>query len=754
MNIAPVSQAGHTRPLASDIVATIARIALFHSLEEDDISKLMLAFDVERLRTQMVGLGICEADAGDGEVARLYFSGRCRVVSPNAFFDEAWYSRHYAGVATALKSGGLVSGFVHFIKHGMAIGLWPNSVLYSMARACAVPGPPKEVVDEAQYLDLNPAAGAFMAAFPSLTAADHYNRYGRFLGYAVDLPPARAGESLSMRVAEAEFDADFYAKAYLSGPDGAAYRDNPFAHYVAIGMRAGHSPNDWFQEDWYRAFYKEVREAIAHGWLPSGFYHFLLSGRIEGRLPRFDLGAALEARMPGVTNPALLQRADMLKKRTLGLQTLPKRAADPGRARTIWIMLPTLNPDIMYGGYKSAIEMICALHRDGHAVAVLCLEESPNLPYFLWSEKSPRIQAVFGDIRIVDAVAFAEAEIGRSDLFIAYTVWDLKACTQLAALTDNTKPLLLAQEYEPIFYDNGAQRALCEACYHVPHYPIVNTTFLLSYLKANQLGIFRHGAAPRLSRDYAVFEHKINRLPVQSAASMRARRNRVLAVYARPEAHAARNLFEIVLIALQDLCSRGAFGPEWSFVGLGALTKMPPVALGGGHELKLCQKMTEDEYRRTMSDLDIGISLMYAPHPSVVPFEFATTGALVITNTYENRSAADLRAICGNIIPCEPSLDSLVQAIEHAMTQVEKHGQRQRQALAPAALSWDDIFTPAFLSDIIASVSEDASTQPAAAVAGDATARPKRPNKLHDNGAIPPPNLKARRVLADARPGA
>jgi hypothetical protein len=616
MNISPVAAAAlpGARPLASEIVFTIARIALFHSFEEHEIANLLQAFNLERVRGQLVALGMCEADAGEGEVARLYFSGRCRAVSPNAFFDEAWYCQHYTEVATALKSGGLVSGFVHFMKDGIAGGLWPNEVLYAAARTCIVALPPKDEIEEALYLERNPNVAAFLAAFPCVTPTQHYNLYGRFLGYSVDLPQAVGGEAFSMRVAEAEFDPDFYVRTYLAGAEHARFRERPFDHYVTAGMKAGNSPNSWFDEGFYRAFYKEVREAIAHGWLPSGFYHYLLTGRIEGRLPKHDLAATLESRMPGVTSPVLLARADMLRGRLNGLKTLPRRAAGDA-PRTIWLLLPTLNPDIMYGGYRSAIQMVCALHRDGHRVAIVCVDEEPNAPYFLWSETSARVREVFGAIDILNAEKFAEARIGRSDLFIAYTVWDLRSAATLAALTDQPKPLLLAQEYEPIFYDNGAQRALCEACYAIPHYPIINTAFLLSYFQNERIGIFAGGeTAPR--RDYLVFEHKINVLPQQSAAAMKARKNRVLAVYARPEGHAARNLFEIVLLALRELCGRGAFGPEWSFTGLGALTKMPPISLGGGHELRMAQKMSEDEYRRTMGEMDIGISLMYAPHPT------------------------------------------------------------------------------------------------------------------------------------------
>jgi hypothetical protein len=690
--------------MASEIVRTIASIALYHTFNDAEIDGLLRAFSIPRLRAQMAGLGLCENDADDREVARLYFSGRCRMISPNAYFDEAWYVGHYADVAKALKTDGLISGFVHFVQIGIRRGYWPNQMLFTSALACAVPGVPKSVIDEETYLNLYPAAVGFLAAFPLLTPTEHYNMCGRFLNFTLDNTPSVAGNALSLKVAESEFDPEYYAATYLSGAEHEPYRVNPFQHYVTIGMKAAYSPNSWFQEDWYRAFYKEVRDAIESGWLPSGFYHYILTGRIEGRLPRYDLASALEVKMPGVTNPALIGRTEMLAQRLSGLKILPKRATTRRLPQTIWVFLPTLNPDIMYGGYRAAIALICALHRDGRNVVLVCVEQDPNPQYFLWSETSLAVLKAFTNIPILNMEQFSGVTVGRSDIFVAYSVWDLVICQQLAGLTDFPEPILLAQEYEPIFYDNGAQRALCEACYKIPHYPIINSHFLKEYFRKNRIGIFAELVKPVLDRDYSVFEHKINALPLQSAGAMRARSHRVVAIYARPEAHAARNLFEIVVIALQTLCKKGAFGPEWRFIGLGCLSKLPPLALGGGHELRLTQKMSEDDYKTVMSELDIGISLMFAPHPSVVPFEFATTGALVVTNTYENRSAEALVDICANIVPCEISIEGVIGAIERAMSLVDGYERRERQTLRPRSLSWDAIFSTEIVTTLLSAI--------------------------------------------------
>ena len=140
------------------------------------------------------------------------------------------------------------------------------------------------------------------------------------------------------------------------------------------------------------------------------------------------------------------------------------------------------------------------------------------------------------------------------------------------------------------------------------------------------------------------------------------------------------------------------FGPEWSFIGLGALSNLEPIHLGRRHELVLKQKMTEAEYHAFIDTLDIGISMMFAPHPSVVPFEFATTGSLVITNVFENRSAAELQAISRNILPCELSVDDLARAMTDAVAAVEEYRLREERAYRPPATSWGEIFSPEFIS--------------------------------------------------------
>jgi hypothetical protein len=234
--------------------------------------------------------------------------------------------------------------------------------------------------------------------------------------------------------------------------------------------------------------------------------------------------------------------------------------------------------------------------------------------------------------------------------------------------------------------------------------PIFNSAPLASYFRKHGHGIFKRIPEAQETKDYAVFEHVINRMPRQSLIDMKTRRERVCAVYARPEPHAARNLYEFIELVLKRLCRAGRFGPDWRFIGLGSLSQLPPVELGGGHRLEFLQKMSEENFRNFAVSIDLGISLMYSPHPSIIPFELCTTGAIVVTNTFENRQKDFFAAISPDIIAIEPTLDALEAAIENALDRVEDFEFRWSNTYEPASSDWSQTFSAEFIESTIGNV--------------------------------------------------
>lgn len=97
------------------------------------------------------------------------------------------------------------------------------------------------------------------------------------------------------------FDHDWYACAYLDGPDPAWDPDTVQRHYHETGAALGYAPNRWFDEPGYRLRYPDVAAAIAEGKLRSAFEHYCRDG-YRNRAPHwlFDAGLYLS---PGGLDP-------------------------------------------------------------------------------------------------------------------------------------------------------------------------------------------------------------------------------------------------------------------------------------------------------------------------------------------------------------------------------------------------------------------------------------------------------------------
>jgi len=655
--------------------------------------------DASLFRSRLASLGYDENTLSDDAFAALYLDdGRLSALSPNAQFDEAWYLQQHADVSAAVASGTLRSGFLHFIQHGIFEGRWPSPELHGRIVPLAHTPPTSDAIDDAAYLSRYPEARDFVASFPIIDVLHFHNFYGRFLGFVPELgDPTTQRSRANLRILTREFDGEWYTRTYLGNVTHSALSQDPMTHYLVEGMAAGNSPNSWFDEGFYRAFYPEIMDAIDRGDIPSGFYHYVLAGRAENRLPTYERKAVLEARLPGVTEPGLQARMASIRTRMIH----PNFTVDETRPRSVFMLLPTINPDITFGGYRSAFELIRRLAEEGWRVTVVCTEDAnASVEYFVWKEKKSIFRKVFSEISFVPFLERDTLVVGTQDIVIAYSLWDLYFADEIRKKAPDTHVILLSQEFEPIFHDNNAARALLEEAYRVPHYPVINSNFLKTFFVAHAIGVFGALKKPKAGRDYTVFEHRINQLKRQTADDIRTRESRVLVAYTRPEGHAARNLFEILVLALQKTCDEGIFGPEWTFVGLGTLTDMPPLPLGAGHHLMLHAKMSEEEYTRYVSSMDIGLSLMYAPHPSVVPFEFATTGALVVTNTFENRSAEELAAISANIISGPPTVEGIAECLRQAVARVGNPEERVQNIFNPPFASWNSIFNSNVIAEI------------------------------------------------------
>ena len=200
-------------------------------------------------------------------------------------------------------------------------------------------------------------------------------------------------------------------------------------------------------------------------------------------------------------------------------------------------------------------------------------------------------------------------------------------------------------------------------------------------------------------RASAAFENAITAIPPPSASDLARRQSRKLLFYARPEPHAARNLFELGVLAMSRALEMGGLR-GWELHGIGTVEAGRRLDLGGGAALDLLQRSGQGAYADVLRDHDLGLALMYTPHPSLVPIEMASAGMLTVTNSFENKTADALTAISPNLITAEPSIEGVAAALGQAAAGVDDF---ERRATG-SRVRWSSDWNRSFDDDLVARV--------------------------------------------------
>jgi hypothetical protein len=114
--------------------------------------------------------------------------------------------------------------------------------------------------------------------------------------------------------------------------------------------------------------------------------------------------------------------------------------------------------------------------------------------------------------------------------------------------------------------------------------------------------------------------------------------------------------------------------------------------LGGGTALQLVPRRDQAGYAELLREHDVGLALMYTPHPSLPPIEMAAAGMLTVTNTFETKTADALAAISPNLVAVEPTLESVVAGLRKAVAAVDDAERRVRGGAVRWSRDWGESF--------------------------------------------------------------
>jgi glycosyltransferase involved in cell wall biosynthesis len=369
--------------------------------------------------------------------------------------------------------------------------------------------------------------------------------------------------------------------------------------------------------------------------------------------------------------------------------------------RRINILIPTIDLDHFFGGYIGKLNLAARLADRGERVRIVTVDPVGPLPAS-WPrtvEAYSGLRGLFDRVEVVFGRESAGVEVSRSDRFIASTWWTAHIAHDAVRHVGGERFLYLIQEYEPFTFPMGTYAALASESYSFPHFALFSTQLLRDYFRRHGIGVYQRGAAPG-DEASASFQNAITAVDPPTATELARRQTRRLLFYARPERHASRNMFELGMLALDRAAETGAFGQDWQLHGIGTVNARHRMTLASGAVLELTPRHDQGAYAGLLRQHDVGLALMYTPHPSLVPIEMASAGMVTVTNSFENKTAEAMSAISSNLIAVEPSLEGLAAGLREAAQRVDDFDGRVRGS----NVSWSRDWRRSFDDDVMSRV--------------------------------------------------
>lgn len=266
----------------------------------------------------------------------------------------------------------------------------------------------------------------------------------------------------------------------------------------------------------------------------------------------------------------------------------------------------------------------------------------------------------YSDYERFDQSVDFRMEVGPGDIFFATSWWSAQA---IKSTTINPRFFYIIQEVETFFYNYGSERLLCEQIMEDPNIDfIVNSHYLHDYFVKNNPNITKHGCyfEPAFPSELYSKKDFMNKNKYK------------LFFYARP--NNPRNLYTVGVELLQKAVDRGVLNlEEWDVYCVGQ--DAPIIHFSTGKDSINMGQLSWTEYAKFLADVDLGLCLMYTPHPSYPPFDVASSGGVVLTNKMLNKQTFDM---CQNVIMEDLNEEDFMRGFEKAVALAKDTERRQR----------------------------------------------------------------------------
>lgn len=354
---------------------------------------------------------------------------------------------------------------------------------------------------------------------------------------------------------------------------------------------------------------------------------------------------------------------NIIRKRFASLQPLPVFFV-PNSAPRINLVTDSINSGSLFGGVGTAIIFSALLAEARHsALRIITRMEKAHAPNFrevLATNGIPWVRNVeFTSANILDPKA--EVDVGDNDLFITTSWWTTLSVKK--ALGEK-RIIYLLQEDERMFYPLGDDYLRCTEILKSDKMRfVINSELLYQHLISEGFN--------NIAQRGIWFEPSFHQAShfLEEGARNRSKKN--FFFYARP--NNPRNLFYLGLDVINQAISRNILNlDEWEIFFVGA--DVPDIKLGQAYSPRILQNLSWTAYTALVRQMDLGLCLMYTPHPSYPPIDLAACGAVVVTNQFGLKQNLD--GYSKNILCRNPDADSLLDGIAEGISLSTNWGAR------------------------------------------------------------------------------
>ncbi|MGY2736815.1 rhamnosyltransferase WsaF family glycosyltransferase [Sphingomonas sp. UYP23] len=426
------------------------------------------------------------------------------------------------------------------------------------------------------------------------------------------------------------FDAEFYYERY---PDVALANTDAVSHYILHGGVEGRIPSALFDS---LAYMQDFPSVHAAGIPP--LLHYLEHGEADGlRIRRPEL-----APDEHYADQIVRTKFDFLRPLALYYQ--------PRSKPRVTMVTDSINSGWLYGGVGTALLLTALLAKERGATLRIATQdivpERENVARVLrangieWDEDA---EFVTYNSRTQKPIF----PITDDEIFVTTSWWSTAATLRAVP---KSQIIYALQEDERMFYAMGDDQLRCAEVMATSGIRFaINSKLLYDHLISSGLdniSDFGHYFEPAFPENNYFYKKRQNR------------KKKRFFFYSRPNNE--RNLYTRGLEVINEAISQGVLDNDnWELFFVGKDVR--DIVLRDGIRPKVVDTLSWVDYGKFIRTIDLGLSLMYTPHPSYPPLDLAASGAVVVTNRFGVKQ--DLSGYCRNIICGSTDVDDLVKSL-------------------------------------------------------------------------------------------